>query len=100
EAFPDKPLLVTEFGPEGVAGERTLTDRRESESHQADALVDTVETFRARDDIAGFAVRQLSDTLVGARPDLAARTTDYSGLLTARRRPKEAYRALQRHLDD
>ncbi|MEF8852386.1 MAG: glycoside hydrolase family 2 TIM barrel-domain containing protein [Haloarculaceae archaeon] len=100
EAFPDKPLLVTEFGPEGVAGERTLADRRESESRQARELLDAVETFEARDDLGGFAVRRFSDALAGARPDAGVRTIDYSGLVTAHRRPKEAYRTLCRHLAD
>jgi len=100
EAFPDKPLLVTEFGPEGVAGERTLADRRESESRQATALTDAVDTFLEREDVAGFAVRQFSDTLAGARPGASVRTTDYSGLLTAYRQPKEAYRALSDRLGE
>ena len=99
-AFPDKPLLVTEFGPEGVPGERTLADRRESESRQARALADAIETFEARDELAGFAVRQLADSLAGAGPGVDGRVTDYSGLLTAHRRPKEAYRTVRRRLAD
>jgi beta-glucuronidase len=98
EVASEKPLVVTEFGVEGVPGERSLARREESESHQADYLADAVETFRDRDDVAGFAVRQFTDTLAGARPDADVRTTDYSGLFTAYRRPKEAYRTLRRHL--
>ena len=99
-AVGDKPVVVSAFGVEGVPGERSLADRRESESHQAAHLTDAVDAFLARDEIAGFAVRQFTDTLAGTGPAAPVRATDYSGILTGYRQPKASYDALRRRLDD
>jgi len=99
-AVEDKPVVVSEFGVEGVPGERSLAERRESESHQAAYLGDAVDAFLAREGIAGFAVRQFTDTLAGTGPSAQVRATDYSGILTGYRQPKAAYDALRQRLDD
>jgi len=96
----DKPVVVSEFGVEGVPGDRSLAGRRESESHQATHLTEAVDAFLESDDVAGFAVRQFTDTLAGTRPAAPVRATDYSGILTGHRQPKAAYDALRRRLDE
>ena len=96
----DKPVVVSAFGVEGVPGERSLAGRRDSESHQASHLGDAVDTFLGHDEVAGFAVRQFTDTTAGTGPAAPVRATDYSGILTGYREPKAAYDALRRRLAD
>ena len=101
EDHPEKPIVVSEFGAGAVFGERTREDQKWSEGHQADVVVDAVETFEAREDVAGFAVWQFCDTWTtverfAGRP----KSKNNKGLVDEYRRPKLAYDRLQSFLAD
>ncbi|MEF8851507.1 MAG: sugar-binding domain-containing protein [Haloarculaceae archaeon] len=86
------PVGVSEFGAGAVAGERTRDGGKWSESFQADFLAEAIETARATEFVAGFAVWQFCDTRTDPR-NWATRpkTKNNKGIVDEYRRPKEAY---------
>jgi beta-glucuronidase len=100
EDYPDKPVVLSEFGAGAVAGERTRDGARWSESFQADFLEDAIETARGTDYVAGFAVWQFCDTRTDPR-NWATRpkTKNNKGIVDEYRRPKEAYHRVRELLD-
>mgnify|MGYP000126756689 CR=1 FL=1 len=92
EDYPDKPVVLSEFGAGAVAGERTRDGAKWSESFQADFLEDAVETARETEFVAGFAIWQFCDTRTDPR-NWATRpkTKNNKGILDEYRRPKQAY---------
>lgn len=95
----DDPVFVTGFGDVGIPGHRHLSDRSGTESRQAATLVEAIESLREHDDIAGFAIERFADRATDAGPGSSV-GADYTGILSATREPKEAYRALARHLTE
>jgi beta-glucuronidase len=100
EDYPDKPVVLSEFGAGAVAGERTRDGAKWSESFQADFLEDAIETARETEYVAGFAVWQFCDTRTDPR-NWATRpkTKNNKGILDEYRRPKEAYHRIRGLLD-
>ncbi|MFB6119964.1 MAG: glycoside hydrolase family 2 protein [Halobacteriaceae archaeon] len=101
EDYPEKPIVVSEFGAGAVYGERTWENQKWSEGHQAAAVLDAVEAFEAAPDVAGFAVWQFCDTWTtterfAGRP----KGKNNKGLVDEYRRPKEAYQRLRAFLTD
>lgn len=98
--FPDMPIVVSEFGAGAVSGERNFDRRKWSENYQAHQLESAIETFENKEYVSGFFIWQYSDTntaeaLFTGRPKLM----NNKGIVTAYRRPKDAYWAVQRLLD-
>jgi len=100
EDYPDKPVVLSEFGAGAVAGERTRDGAKWSESFQADFLEDAIETAREAEFVAGFAIWQFCDTRTDPR-NWATRpkTKNNKGILDEYRRPKEAYHRVRDLLD-
>lgn len=94
-----KPILVSAFGVGGVEG---CQDRGPSaawrEQGQPGALIEALEIFLCREDLAGFFVWQLCDAC-GVGSGQGPRG-DGQSLLTASRQPKPAYEAVRRLLRD
>ena len=92
EDYPNKPVVLSEFGAGAVAGERTRDGAKWSESFQADFLSDAVGTARETEYVAGFTVWQFCDTRTDPR-NWATRpkTKNNKGIVDEYRRPKEAY---------
>ena len=101
EDYPDKPVVLSEFGAGAVAGERTRDGAKWSESFQADFLEDAIETARETDYVTGFAIWQFCDTRTDPR-NWATRpkTKNNKGIVDEYRRPKEAYHRVSELLDE
>lgn len=95
----EKPVVVTGVGDEGVPGERSLAGRRGSEGNQAETVRTALQTARDREGVAGVTIRQFCDTLSGGDTESLAHGTEYTGLLTGDRTPKEAFRVFESELD-
>lgn len=93
-----KPMLVTEFGAGAIYGFHALEDGVIwSEEYQQRLLVDCVQHFCQRTDLAGFYVWQFCDTRSdgGERALRRPRSYNNKGLVDEYRRPKLAYEALR-----
>ncbi len=92
---PDKPVLITEFGAEGLSGYHSMPGRKWSEEHQADHLASQIADMRANPHVAGCFVWQYCD--VTCNPERAirrARSMNNKGIVDEYRRPKLAYHAV------
>jgi beta-glucuronidase len=97
----DKPLIISEFGAGGLYGCHALEEGVIwSEEHQRKVLLDGLETFLRRPDLAGFYIWQLCDTRIdgGEHALCRPRNCNNKGLLTEHRQPKLAYEAVRGRL--
>lgn len=101
EDYPEKPVIVSEFGAGAVFGERTRENQKWSEGFQADFVEDAIETFRETEYVAGFTVWQYCDTRTDPR-NWAGRpkTKNNKGIVDEYRRPKEAYHRVADLVDE
>lgn len=71
ERYGEKPVVISEFGAGAVDGTRGFEDQKWSEGYQTDLLENAVETFEARDEVAGFTIWQYCDTRTDPRKTLS-----------------------------
>ncbi|MHB9032836.1 MAG: glycoside hydrolase family 2 protein [Anaerolineae bacterium] len=94
----DKPLLVGEFGAEGLYGCRTLEENvMWSEEYQRQVVCDSAEYLLSRSDLVGFYIWQFCDSLADGGIHALTRPRSYNnkGLLDEYRRPKLVYYGLR-----
>jgi beta-glucuronidase len=94
----DKPLLLGEFGAEGLYGFRALEeDVMWSEEYQRKVVCECVKHLKQRDDLLGFYVWQFCDSRTDGGIHALGRPRTYNnkGLLDEYRRPKLVYYALR-----
>jgi len=97
----DRPVLMTEFGGAGIFGDVGWEQRLFSEDYQAGIVTEALNIFRADPKIGGTYIWQFADV----RADLKstnvyfrdrARSFNNKGLVNEYRKPKQAYRDVQR----
>ncbi|HME54184.1 MAG TPA: glycoside hydrolase family 2 TIM barrel-domain containing protein [Candidatus Lokiarchaeia archaeon] len=88
-----KPIVLTEFGAEGLRGYRSWDAAKWSEDYQAEFLRYYIETCMQHDFIGGTWTWMFSDTRVDLpdRPDGRARSYNNKGMVDEFRTPKLAY---------
>jgi len=92
ERYPDKPILITEFGAGGIPGYHSMPALKWSEEYQATHLRRSIETMRANEHVAGCYVWQYCDILSHPlRALVRPRSLNNKGLVDEYRRPKLAY---------
>ncbi|NLV73151.1 MAG: hypothetical protein GXY52_00475 [Chloroflexi bacterium] len=94
----DKPLLIGEFGAEGLYGTRTLEeDIMWSEEYQRKVVCEQTKYLLGRRDIIGFYIWQFADSRSDGELYALGRPRSYNnkGLLDEYRHPKLVYYALR-----
>jgi beta-glucuronidase len=92
ELIPNKPLLVTEFGAEGIPGHRSLTLEPWTEDYQAELLSRHVSAILDRPQMAGFFLWLFMDYECASIGILGINS---KGLVDPWRRPKLAFNAIK-----
>jgi len=96
-----KPIIVSEFGAGGLYGCHALEQGVVwSEEHQRQIVLEALDTFLQRTDLAGFFIWQFCDTRTDGGERALRRPRNYNnkGLLNEYRLPKMAYEAVRRRL--
>ena len=88
EKLGDRPMMVTEFGAEGILGERSLTMAPWTEDFQTRLLERHIAHMLSRDDLAGFFLWLFIDYECSS---IGIRGINAKGLVDMHRRPKLAY---------
>lgn len=92
--LPQKPLLVTEFGAEGILGQRNLAMHPWTEDYQAELICRHIREIQSRPWMAGFILWLFIDYECAS---IGIRGINAKGLVDEFRRPKLAFNAV-RHL--
>jgi beta-glucuronidase len=93
---PDKPILITEFGAEGLSGYHSMEGLKWSEEHQTAQLRDSIAAFAANAHVAGCFVWQYCDVNVHpGRSMRRARSLNNKGVVDEYRRPKMSFFAVR-----
>lgn len=101
EDYPEKPIVVSEFGAGAVYGERTRDDQKWSEGFQAAFIEDAIETFDDTEYVAGYTIWQYCDTRTDPRKwEGRPKTKNNKGIVDEYRRPKEAYHRVSELTDE
>jgi beta-glucuronidase len=96
DLHPDKPILITEFGAGGIPGYHSMNALKWSEEYQARHIVQSIETMRQNDHVAGCYVWQYCDIVTHpARALGRPRSLNNKGLVNEYRQPKLAYPAVK-----
>ena len=108
ERFPDKPLLITSHGWEGIYGVRSYTEKlRWSEDLQSDYLSQVADVYMSFKNIVGEIVWTFADFRVSDWEDAfhvalhrpryleRPRETNHKGMVDFYRRPKSTYYVMQ-----
>ncbi|MFN2154957.1 MAG: glycoside hydrolase family 2 protein [Anaerolineae bacterium] len=96
ELYPDKPILITEFGAGGIAGEHSMAAVKWSEEYQVQQVTSQIEAMRENEHVAGCYIWQYCDIRVHPRRALGRpRSMNNKGLVDEYRRPKSAYYAVR-----
>lgn len=95
ELVPDKPLLLTEFGAEGIPGHRSLTLEPWTEDYQAELLCRHIGAVLDRPQLAGFFLWLFMDYECASIGILGINS---KGLVSPERRPKLAFNAVKKLL--
>lgn len=86
ERYPDKPIVVTEFGADAIAGVHTHPPEMWSEEYQAEMIKTYWKILLSKDYVAGGHIWNFADFRVGQSP---GRTTlNRKGIFTRTRDPK------------
>ncbi len=85
ELLPSKPLLVSEFGAEGILGQRSLTLAPWTEDYQAELLCHHIREILRRPFMAGFLLWLFADYECAS---IGIRALNAKGLVDEFRRPK------------
>lgn len=92
----DKPVIVSEYGCEGLVGETSFYDAKWLESSQCKNVSETVEYLFSRKDIQGFLYWQFCDMRSSGELGLQrARGMNNKGSITEYRNPKAVFFALK-----
>lgn len=96
----EKPLLITEFGAGAIYGCHSLNEGAMwSEEYQAQILMEALDAFERREDLAGYYIWQFCDTRTDRTRALhRPRNYNNKGLLNEHRLPKLAYYAVRKRL--
>ncbi|MCU6709076.1 beta-glucuronidase [Paenibacillus sp. J5C_2022] len=97
----DKPWIMTEFGAAGIYGDTGWEPRLFSEDYQAHVVETALRIFRRHKRIQGTFVWQFADVRADLHSDKTtfrdrARGFNNKGIVNEYRKPKLAYRAVQR----
>ncbi len=96
EGYPDKPILITEFGAGAIWGQHSMAPVKWSEEYQVAQVTGQIETMRANEHVAGCYIWQYCDIRVHpARALRRPRSMNNKGLVDEYRRPKSAYWAVR-----
>ena len=91
--FPDKPIIVTEFGAGAIAGVHKHPPEMWSEEYQAELIKTYWKVFLSKDYVAGGHIWNFADFRVGQSP---GRTTlNRKGIFTRTRDPKLSVRVVK-----
>lgn len=94
--FPEKPLIVSEFGAAAIYGNHTFDNLKWTEEYQAELLSYCIEAFHNSDMVCGMFVWQFCDMLTAKEVGLSrARHYNNKGILNEYRKPKSAYFAIK-----
>jgi beta-glucuronidase len=91
-----KPIVVTEFGADTIAGQHSQPAEMWSEEYQADMIERYLDVAAKRPFVAGMHVWNFADFKTG-QGILRAGAMNLKGVFTRDRRPKMAAHALRRH---
>ena len=92
----NKPVIVSEYGLEGLSGQTSFYDCKWLESSQEKNVRETVEYIFSRKEIQGFLYWQFCDTRTSAEFALSrARGMNNKGAVTEYRNPKAVFFALK-----
>ncbi len=95
--WPNKPILIGEFGADALPGYRSLERARWSEDYQAELISRLVAEYARRRFVAGMFIWHLYDFRTPPRRALRrAHEFNHKGILDENRRPKLAYDAVTR----
>lgn len=97
ELLPSKPLLVSEFGGEGILGQRSLTMAPWTEDYQAEILCRHVLEILRRPHMAGFLLWLFADYECAS---IGIRALNAKGLVDEFRRPKLAFNRIKALLEE
>jgi beta-glucuronidase len=90
--YPDKPILITEFGAGAIPGYHSMAALKWSEEYQAQHLERSIETMLGNDHVAGCFIWQYCDILSHpARALGRPRSLNNKGIVDEYRRPKLSY---------
>jgi len=94
-SLPAKPLLISEFGAEGIPGHRSLTMEPWTEDYQAEVLCRHIRAILDRDYVTGFFLWLFMDYECSSIGILGINS---KGLVTPERKPKLAFNAVRQLL--
>lgn len=93
----DRPIVLTEFGAEGIPGSRSMTMEPWTEDYQAALLCRHIDAVLERDDMAGFFIWLFADYECAS---IGIRGINAKGLVGPDRKPKKAFDAVRGLLHD
>lgn len=92
ELYPDKPILITEFGAGGIPGYHSMAALKWSEEYQAQHVRGSIETMLENDHVAGCYIWQYCDIVTHPLRALGRpRSLNNKGLVDEYRQPKLGY---------
>lgn len=94
--LPDKPLIMTEFGAEGILGQRNLAMPSWSEDYQAELICRQIREILSRPYMAGFIIWLFMDYEPSS---ISIRGMNSKGLVDEFRRPKLAFNQVRQLLE-
>jgi len=97
----DRPVLMTEFGGAGIAGDVGWEPRLFSEDYQAQIVTEALEIFRNDHKIGGTYIWQFADVRGQLKSESTilrdrARSFNNKGLVNEYRKPKQSFREVRR----
>lgn len=94
--FPDKPIIIGEFGAEGLAGYRSLEKAKWSEDYQADFVNEALDEYLKRGFVCGTFLWNFCDFRTPRHRALRRpREFNNKGMLDSARNPKLAYSVIR-----
>ncbi|GHU68880.1 beta-glucuronidase [Spirochaetia bacterium] len=96
EGCGDKPVIISEFGADGIPGVRNFEDQKGTEDYQAEYLEYTLDLFMNDPRLAGSYIWQYCDIRVW---DALGRARGFNnkGIVDEYRRPKLSYKTVREH---
>lgn len=91
----ERPMIVTEFGAEGILGQRSLEMHPWTEDYQAELICRHMRAILARDFVAGFFLWLFIDYEAAS---ISIRAINAKGLVDEYRRPKLAFNQVRQLL--
>ncbi|MBN1640464.1 MAG: beta galactosidase jelly roll domain-containing protein [Anaerolineae bacterium] len=92
QLYPEKPILITEFGAGAIPGYHSMAAFKWSEEYQVEHLRTSIETLRGNDHVAGCFIWQYCDIICHPKRAMGRpRSLNNKGLVSEYRQPKSAY---------